>query len=297
MKTEETVETSTEELPVESNWLTDINEKIVGRNGEELHSETPEIVEEAKEEETKDEGKTDEKELVLTIKVNGKEEDFNLTDETRKSKFIEYAQKGRYNETIQESKKELEAQTALANEQFQKLSYAYLMNVSTGKIILEEPNRKDYLDDGGKYYNSFTDDDEAKKAFTDAEVKYDTTMKALREYQSSAQNAYQEYQKTISEFTKDHSDITDVKQFISDYVNPLIKPLISMGAEPLNKELLEAIYFYHYKDEVIKKAIEDDRKKLSKTDGKIIKESVKVEDKPKLEGWGSSDGKTKIKFR
>lgn len=301
-KLEETVETSneikdTQETPVESNWLTDINEKIVGRNGEELHSDTTEEIQEEETVETKDEGKTDEKEIVIPIKVNGKVEEFNLTDETQKSKLIEYAQKGRYNETIQESKKELEAQTQLANEQFTKLSYAYLMNVSTGKIQLEEPKRADYFDDGGKYYNSFTDDDEAKKAFKEAEDKYDTTMKALKEYQSSAQTAYQQYKETISEFEKTHPEIEDVKQFISDYVDPVIKPLLSMGAEPLNRELLEAIYFYKYKDEVIKKAIEDDRKKLSKEVKPKKEVSVKVEEKNKIKTWGETDGKTKIKFR
>ena len=70
-----------------------------------------------------------------------------------------------------------------------------------------------------------------------------------------------------------------------------------MGAKPLNRELLEAVYFYKYKDEVIKKAIEDDRKKLSKDGGKIIKETVKVEDKTKVRGWGDTDKKEKIVFR
>lgn len=309
-KTEETIETSEEQkveetnTAVESNWLTDINkEKIVFRNGEEPRSDTSETLETSEEEEkkeeeeTKDEGKTNVEEIVIPIKVNGKVEEFNLTDETQKSKLIEYAQKGRYNETIQESKKELEAQTALANEQFTKLSYAYLMNVSTGKIQLEEPSRKDYFDEGGKYYNSFADDDEAKEAFKKASDQYDGTMRALKDYQSKAQTAYQEYQETISEFKTTHPEIEDVRQFISDYVNPMIKPLLSMGAEPLNKELLEAIYFYKYQDEIIKKAIEEDRKKLSKEVPVKKETSVKVEDKTKIKTWGDTDVKTKIKFR
>lgn len=305
---EETKETSTQpegKSPEEksqetSTWLKEMNDvKIVGRNGEELNRATSE------EENTDEEGKTNEEEKpkefekILKIKVNNKEEEFNLEDDTQRNKAIEYMQKGRYTESIREAKAELEQQTELANQEFGKLSYAYLMNINDGKIALEEPKRSDYFESGGKYYNNFQYEEDADKAYKEAVKNYDSTSKALREYQSEASKSYESYKQTISEFTSKHPNVDNVKQFIADHVNPKIKPLLSMGAEPLPIELLEAIYTHVYLDEIIREAIEKDRKNLAKG-GKPKKEvsEVKVDEKEEVKPvWGGSNKNVKIRFR
>jgi len=274
-------------------------EILTGEDTSENASEDPNTGENTGE--TTGEGRAEEKveegsmPETLTIKVNGKEESFSLKDQAQVKKLIEYTQKGRYNETIHESKKALEEQQNLIARETEKMSYAYLMNVSNGKIQLELPKRSDYFDKGGKYFHQFEEDEAAETAYKNALDSYDSTISALKEYQANAKRAYSEYEKTIDGFKKDYPDL-DVQRFMSESVNPLIKPLFSMGAEPLNRELLDAIYFYSYKDEIIKKAIEEDRKKLSKPQ-KRQSASVRVETSNQPKVWGGDAKVQGIKFR
>lgn len=298
---EETKETSTQETQEvsqeTSTWLNAIKDvKIVGRDGEELQSATSEEENKDVEGQTNEQEETETFDKILKIKVNGKEEEFNLSDEKQRNKAIEYMQKGRHTESIHEAKTQMEEQRELASQEFNKATYLYLMNVNEGKIQLEEPKRSDYFDAEGKYYSKFKYEDDAEKAFKEALNTYDITMRNLREYQEKASRSYESYKQTISEFQSKHPNINDLKQFMKDHVNPKIEPLLSMGAEPLPLELLEAIYTHTYLDEIIKEAIENDRKKLAKT-GVKRETSVKVEEK-KDTGveWGNSKN-VKIRFR
>ena len=298
---EETKETSTQETQEvsqeTSTWLNAIKDvKIVGRDGEELQSATSEEENKDVEGQTNEQEETETFDKILKIKVNGKEEEFNLSDEKQRNKAIEYMQKGRHTESIHEAKTQMEEQRELAAQEFNKATYLYLMNVNEGKIQLEEPKRSDYFDSEGKYYSKFQFEDDAEKAFKEALNTYDITMRNLREYQEKASRSYESYKQTISEFQGKHPNINDLKQFMKDHVNPKIEPLLSMGAEPLPLELLEAIYTHTYLDEIIKEAIENDRKKLAKT-GVKRETSVKVEEK-KDTGveWGNSKN-VKIRFR
>ena len=280
-KTENNQETST--------WLNAMNDtKIVGGHGEELtHATSEEETEQTNEtenaeENTDEEGQTNEQEevyKVLKIKVNGKEEEFDLADEKQRTKAIEYMQKGRHTESIHEAKTEFEKQKDLANQEFNKLTYVYLMNVNDGKIQVEEPKRSDYFDPDGKYYARFQYEEDADKAYKEAVSTYDSTMRSLSEYRSKASKSYEDYKQTLAGFQSKHPEVTDMAQFIKDHVNPRIQPLLSMGAEPLPSDLLEAIYTHTYLDEIIKDAIEKDRKKLSKEGGKKTATSVKVDEK------------------
>lgn len=279
----------------QSTWFDEINEpKVMGRDGQELEESVSDKTEENAEpnSETNDENLPTE----LKIVVNGKEEQFSLKDKKQLEKVIEYAQKGRYTETIQEAKKEFEEQKTLVNDQLSKLSYAYLMNINSGQIELQEPKRNDYLDPDGKFYYQYDDEDKAKQAFNQASENYEKTVKAVKQFQSKAIDSYEQYKKTITDFQTSHPEIKDVKQFMADHVNPLVKPLLSFGAEPLPKELLEAVYFYKYKDEIIKKAIERDRKGL-KDDKPINVKNIKVSEKTGIKTWGDEVKNQNIVFR
>lgn len=308
-ETVETVETTQEQTETTnqetSTWLNAMNDvKIVGGHGEELShatSETESINETEEEENTDEEGQTNvEEEIqykVLKIKVNGKEEEFDLADEKQRTKAIEYMQKGRHTESIHEAKTEFEKQKDLANQEFNKLTYIYLKNLNDGEIRVEEPKRSDYFDPDGKYYARFQYEEDAQKAYKEAVETYDSTIRSLSEFRSKASKSYEDYKQTLSGFQSKHPEVTDMAQFIKDHVNPKIQPLLSMGAEPLPSELLEAIYTHTYLDEIIKDAIEKDRKKLSKEGGKKSATSVKVDEKKTLPPlFGKKDNVT-IRFR
>jgi hypothetical protein len=305
------VETKTDNTPEKSTWIDDVTDKpkIVGRDGEVLADAESVNADDSKSNKPKD-SKTDDPDgkedddgdftipEEIELKVNGKIEKFSLKDKKQVEKLIEYGQKGRYTEQISLAKKEYEEQKTLVEQQLDKLTYAYLLNVHQGKIQLEEPKKEDYTEADGKYYTNFKDDDEAQKGYKSAVENFESTMKMVKQFGSQAQESYKQYQTTQSEFQKEHPEIKDFKQFLVDHVNPLVKPLLSFGAEPLPKKLLDAIYFYVYKDEIINKAIENDRKKLAddKPNRSVGNVRVKTPDVVK-DDWGKQTTGKKIVFR
>lgn len=215
---------------------------------------------------------------IFEINVEGKIEKFDISKDEEKTRLIGYAQKGRHYEKRMHEVKEVESgfqeREGQLNKIYNAVQFAYLKNLSKGDFILNEPDwEMDY-----KESINYETTEQARDKYKQDKAQYNETLRHLSLYQTQLNSSGVKWNEQKGKFLTAHPEITNFTKWVNENCDKYIEPITTFGAKALPDDFFEMIYFWNNKDQYVKQALEDDRKKRATAQQTVkTRQTVKTE--------------------
>lgn len=217
--------------------------------------EGEEELEDEQEEETEEETKLNN---IFKLEENGKVEEIDISTEAGRAQAEKFMKAGRYVERVRHEQKEKENSL---NQLAQSVAYQTLYLQNKGQLSSEDFTEKPFED----FIGVGKDDAEDRKLWSQENARVKKNISELTDFANNHDRTAKQFSSLVSEFSKNHPEITNVQEWIEKNIMPYHAPIFTYGNEPYPQDTLEAIYFFKNKDKIIKaevdKAVKDYVKK------------------------------------